>query len=388
MASGKAYNLLLGALLAGGWLSYRKVLSGLMIRNNNLFIKKDELQSLRSEGKVAIDGVEVKLFTYHKHLDPKKQTVIIEADGASGVICASEFSKDGNFNVVLLSREKSLSKTSSGLLPYTQNFFPVYSNMLGFSEFLGYGSRRWAYYYSLLTKKNTASHATLDKALESNRDLNSRFVSEATCRTLHTTIIAEDGTARQQDLIAGNKMLLLKTIVEGLVFKPKPDLIMNNVQIVRSVFSEEDSGRFVGVLTADGMVLGDHYILSTEQSSKQHAEKFGLVLPILQRSYYYTSLEKEMQPEVNLKEQSIVLGDKAMTSRKPAGSSNQVSLEISADRLPLLGRVKETPNCYLNLAYGGNTFALAFAGAECLKNEVQQTRRCDMFEYSRFPFTQ
>ena len=92
---GHFYQYAMAGLLGGMFVVYKKVLGQMMFNNRNLFLTQSEHDELISKGETTVGGVCVKLFDYMKYLDRSKKTVVIELDGSTGLILASELSRTG-----------------------------------------------------------------------------------------------------------------------------------------------------------------------------------------------------------------------------------------------------------------------------------------------------
>lgn len=366
----------LAAALVIGSIPYRKVLGQTRFKSRNLFLSDQEHKELMREGKTSVEGTEVQGFKYQKHLDDSRPTVIIEMDGPSGLILAGHLRLTGKYNIICLSRQDNLVSASSGAVPFYQKICRVYNPGLTFSECIGgTGGQRssweWNYLFSKLGRSVT------DEQVNSAEQTNILAITPW-IPGLEPTAISVDYTNLKGDtekltLRTFNKRYLLQAIAGSLTFSNKPDLLINSAIILRSVFSADHQKRFLGVATNLGVVLGDYYILSTESNSVEHVKKFGIQLPIHTRTYHFVDADKNAVNAINEKTGELTIAGKTMAPGEHPEKSRKMSMtiEMTADNMPVVGRVNGTPNCYLNLAHGGNTFTAGFASAECIKQSLE-----------------
>lgn len=391
MIGREAYLLGMVGLLAVGYVPYRKVLAESKFRSRNLFLSRSELWDLKSTGKANVEGTEIEGFRYEKYLDAEKPTVIIEMDGASGLILAGILRKTGKYNIVCLSREANLLSTSSGAVPFYQRVCRVYKPSLQFVELLGaFGGQRSSYLVNYVRARlgKTITEEDVNRVEQTNTVGITPWVGDLEPARIPVRYVCQDGTEQELQLLTYNKRFLLQKIVEDLTFMGKPDLLINSANISRSVFSVDEPKKFLGVATDLGVVLGDYYILSTEKNSVKHAEKFGLQLPIHTRTYSFTDAPPHSSNLVDEINGRLVIGGKQMVEGKPADSQMSTSMEVSPDGLPIVDRVQGFPNSFVNLGYGGNAFTAGFAGAVCIREMLESpgNQPCKPLGVDRFMF--
>ena len=373
-------HIAMGMITLGGYTVYRSVISHMQAENNSLFISERELEDILENREVEKSGVKMKKCRYMNHLDSRKQTVLVQADGISGVILSSVLSRSSKFNIVLVSAQENLSRSSTGIIPVFDKWMGVYDNSWRARDI--FSDDGMCYSLNKAFSRDSYSHNEIDSIVLKNAGLIEKSV-EAKDRYR-----MKMGVAGGEDLEVGivEKRKVIEKLVGELVFKEKPDLVMNGVDVRRLLYRQEKRDEVVGVLTSEGVILCDYFVLSTEERSRERLKLFGLDLPILDKEYYYYRLPQgeARRDQVDLKEKVLTLNNTVMTGEKMDGFTGMFKQEITSDRFPIVGRVNGRSNCFLNLAYGGNTFNLAFATAECLKKDMETGEKCNLFDPNRF----
>ena len=383
MSRAKYYFALGGTLFAMGY-AYRRLLSDLMFKSQNIFLSKEEVQRLKDGGEIG----NFEVFEYQKHLNPNKETVVIELDGASGLILADVLDKVGKVNIVGVSREESLIKTSSGSSPIYGRRLQIYPPGLQINELWSYGKNRLSFIWNKVWFSYFPSsqlEENLDSWIKRNKTLTEPILKNHPLNQLSVDWIDSKGAKSTQNIETINKRYWLQTITEGLVFKQEPMLLANKLEIGQLVFSKEDPSKCLGVVTSMGIVLGDYFVLSTEIKSKERAERLGLVLPINSRNFYF-SPTTQTQSVVDESSRVLSMSGQRMSTKRTDQNDKVLQIEVTADGVPIVCKVDNLQNCYLNLGYGGNTFTLGYAGAEVIKNAIVYSELKDQLHYSRFYF--
>lgn len=362
--------------LAIASIPYRKVLGQARYKSRNLFLTDEEHRTLQRQGRAEVEGTEIQGFKYQKHINDSKPTVIIEMDGASGLILAGQLRLTGKYNVVCLSRKENLISSSSGAMPFYQKICRVYKPGITLMECIGgIGGQRssWLWNYVFASLGRTVTDKEVSSAEQSNLLAITPWVPDMKPSGISVNFTDSKGQSENYMLRTFNKRFLLQAIAGELTFSPQPDLLINSAIILRTVFSADHEKRFLGVATNLGVVLGDYYVLSTENNSLDHVKKFGIQLPIHTRTYHFKDAKPESGNIINEQTGQLTLRGKTMVAGQDESSpeSRSMTIEMTADNMPIVGRVYGTPNCYVNLAHGGNTFTAGFASAECIKHHLE-----------------
>lgn len=382
--------------LVGGTVAYRELLSMTLFESRNCFLDNQQLQQLKFTGSTEVETVPLRLFPYSESLDKAKKTVVVETDGSSGIILAHALSATEAFNVVCVSKESNMARTSSGSSPVYDSQVGCYNNGLSPAHWPVYGGRRWSFYLNQLLDGvgPLAQPSQVEDNIRRNAEILEGVLKAVALPpfTIPFEVVQADGRVSNKQMKAVNKRALLLKLTEMMIKKEKPVLLLNEVNVIRAIFADNDSRdrQFVGLWTDIGIILGDYYILSTEEYSKEKAKMFGLQLPIFQRPFFYSTASETAKDTntIDLRNHSMTLSGKAMTSHPTGLAEEKVfETEVTADGHPIIGKVLWTANCYFNLGFGGNLLPLGFWAAEHLARELQNKESGgNVFAPSRFWF--
>lgn len=377
---------------------YQKILGQTKFNAKNLFLTPHQVTRLLQEKKLPLEMININLSTFMVHLDPKKKTVVIELDGHSGLILAHQLSLTNEFNIVCITKQQNLNKLSSGSAPFYDRVTRTYSNNLNWLQF-GAPSRL-AYLWNQYRSDRTHVDSVFSKMTALNKQLfDSAFLKEVQPTEVEYEVVDEQGNLSKAKIFTFQKRYLLQQLVHAMTFKKYPDLIINSLEAMRPVYidatnsatgrDENNRKRYIGHFTNKGMIVGDYYILSTETESLDKSNALGLHLPI---AVGKNTVEDLKTPASRLDEQQKVLslGTKALRAGKHGPTV--VSLETTPDMLPIVDKLRDSENVYLNLGYGGNTMATSMAGAQCIIADLRNRPEdkpafCGDLSYKRFYFS-
>lgn len=374
---------------------YRKILGQTRFNSKNLFLTPHQLKTLSGEKRVSLEFFTLQLSSMMNHLNPNKKTILIEMDGPTGLILAHQLSATNEFNIVCISRQQNLNKLSSGAAPFYDRVVKTYANNLNWWE-LGRTSR---FPFLLNTWRVDEKHS--DTVLEQITNVNRHIFEGAFLKEIQPTkveyeVIDKHGNSKNESVNTFNKRYLLQLLVHALTFKKYPELIVNGLEGIRPVYldaTNSASGRdqnnkkkYLGHFTNKGMILADYYILSTEDQSLERARALGLDLPLTTSANTVEDLPKP-KSQIDEKNKCLSLGQNALRAGKHG--SKVITTEATPDLLPIVDKLRDSDNVFVNLGYGGNCMSLSLATSRCLLAELKPDGEaapgfCKELRYSRF----
>lgn len=226
------------------------------------------------------------------------------------------------------------------------------------------------------------------EALESNFKDFSTYINEATNTTLTATEVKNSkGETKTIPLHFIDSKNLLRKMVHRMVFQTQNNLVVSNCQLARLILNDKKD-RVEGILTDSGVYLVDYFIQASEENSSELVKRFGLQAPVYESKYFLTQAKTKdtTKNSLNIKDGEYSVEGKTLQRLSQHPNSTEITKELSADGLPIAGKVPGFQNAYFNIGYGPNVFNQAFGFAECLRKEIHEEKPCLGFSIDRFKF--